>query len=447
MSKVGQVSRRRALKLGAAAAALPLVHIRTGHAAGKVTIGFWDHWVPAGNDVMKAQCAAFGKANQVEVVPDFITSMGSKNILTIAAEAQAKTGHDVQQFPQWEVHNHADQMEPLDDVMAGLTSKYGPTNKVCEYLAKINGHWLAVPTSSGTQNKPPCARISVMQEAAGIDVVKMYPAEDVHTPEQDNWTWDTFLKAAEACQKVKMTFGIGTGTTADSVDFAGALFSAYGADLVDAKGNITVDSDAVKQALEYGQRLVKFLPPEAVSYDDASNNRALISGTSALIFNPPSAWAVAKRDAPKVAVDSWTFSAPKGPKGRFVPYSTFFLGLWKFSSNKTAAKELIAYLSQREQVEARCTTVEGYDIPPFDSMLDFKVWTTVEPPKGTVYNYPIRKSHQAVQNIAGMSAPPDVAVQMYNRGTVSTMLAKLQTGQTIPQVIAWAKDELEGFTH
>jgi hypothetical protein len=63
-----------------------------------------------------------------------------------------------------------------------------------------------------------------------------------------------------------------------------------------------------------------------------------------------------------------------------------------------------------------------------------------------VYNYPIRKSHGAVPNVSGMSAPPDIAVQMYNRGTAPTMLAKLQSGQTIPQVIAWAKDELEGFT-
>jgi len=446
MTKARQVTRRTALKLGAATAALPLVHIRTGHAAGKVSIGFWDHWVPAGNDVMKQQCAAFSKANQVEVQADFITSMGSKNILTIAAEAQAKTGHDVQQFPQWEVHNHADDLEPIDDVMQRLTAKYGPTNKVCEYLAKIKGHWLAIPTSSGTQNKPPCARISTLKEAAGIDVVKMYPVEDVATPEAENWTYDTFIKASEACHKANMTFGIGTGTTADSVDFAGALFSAFGADLVDGKGNIIVDSDAVKQVLEYGQKLVKFLPADSVSYDDASNNRALISGTSALIFNPPSAWAVAKRDAPKVAADCWTFSAPKGPKGRFVPYSTFFLGVWQFSPNKTAAKELIEYLLQREQVEQRCNIVEGYDIPPFDSMTDFGVWKTVEPPKGTVYNYPIRKSHGAIPNIAGMSAPPDVAVQMYNRGTVSTMLAKLQSGQTIPQVIAWAKDELEGFT-
>jgi len=350
MTRPRQVSRRNALKLGAATAALPLVHIRTGRAAGKVSIGFWDHWVPAGNDVMKQQCEAFGKAHQVEVQADFITSMGQKNILTIAAEAQAKTGHDVNQFPQWEVQNHADRLEPMDDVMQRLSAKYGTPNKVAEYLAKIKGHWMAIPTSSGTQNKPPCARISVMKEAAGIDVVKMYPAEEVSTPQGEDWTYDTFLKAAEACKKVNMGFGIGTGTTADSVDFAGALFSAFGADMVDGKGNVIVDSDAMKQALEYGQKLVKFLPADSVSYDDASNNRALISNTSALIFNPPSAWAVAKRDAPKVAADCWTFTAPKGPKGRFVPYATFFLGLWDFSPNKTAAKELIEFLLQREQV-------------------------------------------------------------------------------------------------
>ena len=86
---------------------------------------------------------------------------------------------------------------------------------------------------------------------------------------------------------------------------------------------------------------MKVLPADAVSYDDASNNRALISGKSALIWNPPSAWAVAKRDAPAVAADCWTFSAPKGPKGRYVPFSQSFWGIWQFAQNKTAAKELL----------------------------------------------------------------------------------------------------------
>ncbi len=229
------------------------------------------------------------------------------------------------------------------------------------------------------------------------------------------------------------------------MDFAGALLASFGADLVNAKSEPTLGTDELKQALEYAQRLVKFLPKDSVSYDDASNNRALIAGKAALIFNPPSAWAVAKRDAPQVAADSWTFSSPKGPKGRYVPSAYFFLGIWNFSSNQSAAKDLVAYLSQREQIEERDNVVQGYDIPPFVSMTDFKVWRDVEPPKGTVYNYPIRASHHAQPNVTGMAAPPEIAVQMYNRGTHSTMLAKLQSGQSIPEVISWAKNEIQGF--
>ena len=440
-----KMSRRGALKLAAASTALPLVHIRSGRAAGKVSIGFWDHWVPEGNEIMKQQCAAFGAANQVDVQPDFITSVGSKNILTIAAEAQARTGHDVQQFPEWEVQNHADQLEPVDDVMQRLTAKYGGVAATSEYLFNIKGHWLAVPCSAGNQNKGPCGRISVLKEVAGLDIVKMYPASAPATAAAENWTYDTMLKAAEACKQANMTFGMGLGTTADSVDTTGSMFAAFGANVITAKGDVDVRSDNVREVMEYAQQLVKHLPDDAVSYDDASNNRALISGRSALIWNPPSAWAVAKRDAPTVAADCWTFPAPKGPKGRFIPLGAFSWGIWNFSSNKTAAKELIEFLSQRENVEARCKVVQGYDVPPFASMTDFKIWDEVEPPKGTVYHYPIRPSHHQENWIAVAPAPPDIAVQVYNRGTLPTMLAKLQSGQSIKQVQDWAEDELGGF--
>ncbi len=440
------MKRRRALKLAAATAALPLVHIRSGRAAGKLSVAFWDHWVPSGNAVMQKQVMAWAAKNQVEVQADFITSVGQKNLLTIAAEAQAKTGHDVQAFPTWEVHNNADMLEPVDDVMKRLTDKYGQVNDVCDYLAKIKGHWLAIPTSSGTQYKGPCGRISVLKEKAGLDVVGMYPPQDGHTAASDGWTWEAHYKAAAACAQAGMPFAIGLGQTTDSVDTAGALFRAYGAELVDKDGNITVKSDKVRAVLEHGQKLVKVLPNDAVSYDDASNNRALISGKSPLVWNPPSAWAVAKRDAPQVAADCWTFQPPSGPEGRFLPYLPYFWGVWSFSKNKTAAKELIEDLLQREPVEQRCNEVIGYDVPPFNSMLDFKIWKEVEPPKGTVFNYPLRPFHKAKAHIAALPAPPEVAVQIYNRGTMPTMLAKLKSGQSIDQVIAWANDELEGFT-
>lgn len=437
-----RISRRNALKLGVATAALPLVHIRTAGAAGKLSVGFWDHWVPTGNDVVRKQVNVWAEKNKVEVQCDFL---GNSLLTTAAAEEQSRTGHDIFTLANWEINNHSRALEPVDDAVKRLSDKYGPPNAVAEYLGKLKGHWMGVPCSQGSQVKGPCGRISILKEAAGIDVLAMYPARDEHTALADTWTWDAHLKAAEACHKVGKPFGIGIGQTADSVDTAGSLFAAFGAELVDAKGNITIDSDAVRQVLEYGQKLVKFLPADTVSYDDASNNRALISGASALIWNPLSAWAVARRDAPDVAKDCWTFPACAGPKGRFTPYAQQFWTIWSFSQNKSAAKELIEFLMQRENVDVRCTEVLGYDLPPFDSMLDFKIWADAEPPKGTAYNYPIRASQHAVPHIAAQPAPPDIAVQIYNRGTMPTMFAKLLSGQKIPEVIAWAKDELEGF--
>jgi len=445
MRKTRRITRRHALTFSAAAAALPLVHIRTAGAAGKVAIGFWDHWVPAGNDIMRKQVQAWGEKNKVEVQVDFITSVGNKILLTAAAEQQAKTGHDVMTFRDWSVQNHGESLDPLDDVMKELTSRYGPVNPISSYLGTVNGHWAGLPASTGTNYKGPVARISVMKDKAGIDVTAMYPARPEATALAEQWTYETHLKAAEACQKAGMTFGIGLGTTPDSVDTAGALFHAYGADLVDEKGVVQVKSDAVRQVLEHAQKLVKFLPADAVSYDDASNNRAFVSGRSALIWNPPSAWAVAKRDAPHIAADTWAFPAPSGPKGRFTPAGPWFWGLWQFSRNKTAAKELITWLAERPQVEERCTIIEGFDVPPFQSMTDFKVWENAAPPQGTLYSYPLRSFQNNQPHIAGFPAPPAMAVQIYQRGTMPTMLAKLQRGDSIPQVIKWAEEELEGF--
>ena len=69
---------------------------------------------------------------------------------------------------------------------------------------------MAVPTSSGTQTKPPCARISWFKKN-GLDVQAMYPVKPEHTAAQDAWTWDAFLKYAELAQKDGMTFALGHG--------------------------------------------------------------------------------------------------------------------------------------------------------------------------------------------------------------------------------------------
>ncbi len=447
MSHPWAFSRRLAVGLGAAAT-LPLVHIRTVGAAGKLSVGFWDHWVPGANLVMQKQVDAWAEKNKVEVTADFIASSGGKLQLTPAAETQARTGHDVMTFETWDVQNYGDYLDPVDEQMKRLTAANGEANGAVTYLAKYRGHWAAVPASNGTQTKPPCARISWFKKN-GLDLQAMYPARDEKNALQDNWTWETFLRYAELAAKDNMTFAMGMGSgglNTDATDVHGAIFAAFGGSLIDAEGRSQLKSDGTRQALEYAQRLVKFYPADAVSFDDASNNRALISGKTALIFNPPSAWAVAKRDAPDVAADCWTFPAPSGPKGRFVPALCFFWGTYSFSSNKQAGKDLVEFLMQREKVEARDIASQGYDLPPYANLNDFKIWEEVGPPKGTVYNYTLRPVSGQKPSLAASEAVPEVAVQIYNRGIHNQMFARLRDGQTIPQVIAWAEDEIGGYT-
>jgi hypothetical protein len=63
----------------------------------------------------------------------------------------------------------------------------------------------------------------------------------------------------------------------------------------------------------------------------------------------------------------------------------------------------------------------------------------------TVYNYPIQPWHKAEPSLTAAEASPDVAVQIYNRAVHNQMMARLKQGQKIPEILAWAQDELEGY--
>jgi ABC-type glycerol-3-phosphate transport system substrate-binding protein len=189
---------------------------------------------------------------------------------------------------------------------------------------------------------------------------------------------------------------------------------------------------------------VPVLPPDVFAWDDASNNKWLISGKGALIMNPPSAWAVAKRDNPKVAEQLWTFPAPRGPKGRFQPYLPYFWGIWKFSQNKAAAKSLMHHISERSAVEKMVAASQGYDIPAFAKLNDFKTWADEGPPKGTLYHYPPKPGQ--ILSIAGFPAPPKIAAQIYTQAITTKLVAKCtQGGESIDKAIGWAASELQGF--
>ena len=425
------------------AALMAAPYIRTAHAAGKLTMGFWDHWVPGANKASTDLINEWAAKEKVEVSIDYIPSQGNKNLLTIAAEAQAKSGHDILAMPTWWPHAQADLLEPMNDIMEPLIKQNGAVNGTVQYLGKAGDKWLAVPATIGSQIKGPCSRIDLMKKYANIDVQEMYPAGA--PPKADNWTMDTFLKAAEACHKGGVPFGIGLGVTSDSVDTAGAIFQSFGAQLVDAKGNLTVKTDAVRQALEFYKKLIPFLPPDVAAWDDANNNKWLISGKGAMIMNPPSAGADAKRRcAGRGRGQCWTHGFPAGPKRAFAPFLPYFWSIWSFSKNKEAAKSLLVHLSQPAAVEKLVAASGGYDLPAFEKLTTLKTWAEESPPKGTLYHYPNPYKHQTL-SIAASPAPPKIAQQIYTQAILTKMCLRYHQGEAMEKTLAWVEGECEGY--
>jgi hypothetical protein len=251
-------------------------------------------------------------------------------------------------------------------------------------------------------------------------------------PGYDQWTWDTFLVVAEKCAKAGVPFGLPISNCPDANAWIVALFASFGAELVDAKGNVVVRSDAMREALNYLKQLGRFLPPDVYTWNDASNNRALISGKSALIFNPPSAWASAVKDNPPVGAQIWHHPLPAGKHGRWLPWNPAFLGIWDFSPNKSAAKDLIAWLGERD--------------PVFTGLTDFPIWAEAGPPKGTLFNFPLRAAHHAKAIAPGAPAPPPIAAAVYAQWVLPKLAGRVtQTGMSTENAMAETERDLAGI--
>src|SRR5215469_8075640 len=156
------LTRRKFIATTATLIASP--YVRTAHAAGSLSIGLWDHWVPGANDVMTKLIKEWGEKEKVDVQIDYITSQGNKLILTLAAENQAKAGHDVMDFNTWEPQQYKNSLENVDDIMAEIISQNGSVSDATTYLGKAKDHWLVVPSTRGSLTLPCCTRFDLLKQ-------------------------------------------------------------------------------------------------------------------------------------------------------------------------------------------------------------------------------------------------------------------------------------------
>lgn len=444
---MAKVTRRQFIKgamVGGAAVAMPGIFHNAYAQKPKITIGAWNHWVPGATDAFKKIVDEWGEKNKVDVSVDFMGPSSSEMLTIASAEYRAGAGHDIISLNTQDGIFFRDKLEPLNDVADYVQSVYGKFDEVGTYLSYVDGTWITLPSPTGSHSYPMVSRIDLLREHAGIDVVGLFPADMRKRDKKkiDGFNYDVFLKACKKLAQVGFMFGNPISECSDANDWLCPLFLSFGSVPVDEKGNVMIESDDTMRAIEYMKELAPHMPKEIYGWDDAGNNRWIISGKGSMIQNPPSAWAVAKRTRPDVAAQLWHHDTPRGPKGRFRGCLFMNYGLWSWCKEKKAAKDLLKFLMESAQQWKILEAAQGYDMPQLKPLYAHPVWEEIGPPKGTQYNYIPRGDEKLI--VGGWPAHPKIGVEIYRKYLIPVMVAKATTGEMKPKdAMKWCAKELE----
>ncbi|MDH5751376.1 MAG: hypothetical protein OEZ59_03025 [Deltaproteobacteria bacterium] len=432
-------------KVGAAGAVLsggPFVH--TSHSAGRLVITTWEHWSPAANSLLQRLARAWGRRNGVDVNIHLVSSLGSREIQAISAQQRAGIGFDIISLPTWETALYEHSLESLDNEAAFLAGKYGEFSPDVEYCFRINKVWRALPApTGGNQGFPMVSRLDYFREFAGIDLQQVFPPEKTRDRKLvAEWNHENLLRYAGRLHKAGHSIANPIAATSDSQNWLAPLFMAFGSQPVGPRGDIMIDSAGTRQVLEYMKHLSAFMPGQIFGWDNADNNRWLLSGTGSAIINSPNAWSLARRNKSAVAAQLWHHDMIRGPQGRFRATRPRGWGIWKFSRSKQASRDLLLHLLKHEQQDQLQAASEGIDLPSQPFFAAREAWADISPPRGSLYNYPLRGDE--VFMVPGAPAPPAIAARIASRSVIPNMVAKVvRGGRSTAEAIAWASGELE----
>jgi multiple sugar transport system substrate-binding protein len=191
------------------------------------------------------------------------------------------------------------------------------------------------------------------------EIAKEYLGKDLSPKDPDQWTWDDwaatalyFTNAVNPDSPVRY----GTVLQMKNLLFNMMVFQslprAYGADWMDDKGNVTVDSEAYRTGLELYKKLYDAgaTPKDSLSYEYPETNAAWTSGqvATALQWNAAAGELMNPETAPAVAEDTAVVAPPAGPEGRADHIHGLGLGLNKNSKHKEGAIRFLQWLASED---------------------------------------------------------------------------------------------------
>lgn len=395
----------------------------------EITVLVWSHFIPDVDRVLKKHAEEFGAAKGIKVRIDTIDLQQFAAIK--AAEAQAKSGHDIIMNYGADPMLYDELLANVSDLVNDLSDAYGGLIPLATETGRVGSQWKSVPWYY--YSYPLVIRTDLITQVGE------------HAPE----TWEDMLRIGTKLKKIGKPLGIQLGHSRDGNGAMLALMWGYGAAITAQDGNtVTINSPETIKAVEFVKRLyTDAMDPEVISWDDAANNRAVLAGTCSMTLNSPSIYQAARENDIRVAETDKPLAEtidhilpPAGPQGRFAFTDCLTLGIWEFSKNKELAKEFLKYHFARKQFEEFLEVAMGYNVPFLQNYRSQAVFTS--DPKirfiGEIGKY---------EHTIGYPGPVTAQGQLvWDKYIISDMFAYAATGRMSPQeAVEWAEKEIKAI--
>ncbi|WP_239031817.1 ABC transporter substrate-binding protein [Paroceanicella profunda] len=227
-------------------------------------------------------------------------------------------------------------------------------------------------------------------------------------------TWEEMAETARIVQKGEREAGDDDlwgyvfqarayeGLTCNALEW----IDSYGGEIVDAKGDVVVDSpeviDAVTEAASWMKDMV---PPGVLNYTEEESRGVFQSGNAVFMRNWPYAWALAQSDDSPIKGKVGVVALPKGgAEGKH----TGVLGGWnlavsKYSAHPEIAADLVMFLTSPEEQKRRA--IEGSYNPTITDLYQDEEVLAAVPFFGDLYD--------TFEN--AVARPSGVTGEKYNR--------------------------------
>jgi multiple sugar transport system substrate-binding protein len=417
------VDRRRFLATTTGAAAGLASWLALGKAPAfaqkrELTFLSWNHFVPASDEELRRQAEAFAKQAGITMRVDTIAHLQLP--AKFAAEAAAQSGHDMILTQTQTGFLYEQQFVDVGDLVEDLGKKYGGWYPFSKEMAQMSTGWKAVPwfwiSFPATYNQAHFKK-------AGLETPK---------------TWDELLKHGRTLKKQGNPVGIPISHCNDANTTFWSVLWCYGGKVLEADGKTpAINSEKTVQVVEWYKELYKdAMEPEVLSWDDASNNRFVLSGKGSWIHNPISPYNAALAQKMPIADDINHHNSPGGPAGIHSAAPMNGISIWKFSKNVDLAKEFLKFHFQKENFDAWIVASNAFNHPPLRNFADHPIWA--KNPKFAMLPKEAEYAHPR-----GWPAKPNAAVNLVDVNFVlPDTVAKAIAGMPTKRAVAWAEEQV-----